>query len=96
MTAQERLDLIIKWSDWFYASVESFSSEVSGELGMQLAYLWAAIAKGNQIECDPSSDLINCMKGRAGYRNRVPFDAEIWKYIDIVDEDGCRVKPEEA
>jgi hypothetical protein len=77
-TENERLAVIREWSDWFYERTNSYSPEVAGDLGMELAYLWAAIAHGtffvvdNPKECEVVALL-------AGFR--VPKSATIWKYI---------------
>ena len=93
----ERVALIQKWSSWFYDNTAGWSCEIAGDLGMQLAYLFAAISKGTKIECNNDSPLIHCLKRREGYDGeKVPYDAEIWHYIDIVDEEGVRHSPEEA
>lgn len=76
-SSDDRVDLINKWSHWFYDNTESFE----GKLGMQLAYLWAAISKGTKIEVDPSSPLIRLLR-----QKQVPETELIWEYIDCLAE----------
>ena len=74
---KERLELIKEWSDWFYARSETFA----GELGLQLAYLWPAIAKAHKIEVSPNSTIVKTL-----HHFRVPKHSPIWEYIDQVEE----------
>lgn len=66
---------IADWSDWFYENTNSFD----GALGRQLAYLWPAVVKGNQIEVVPQSAIVKRLR-QAG----VPASNAIWNYIDVV------------
>ena len=72
-----RLELIKEWSDWFYARTDSFE----GELGLQLAYLWPAIAKAHKIEVSPSSAIVRVLE-----QFHVPPHSPIWDYIDQVED----------
>lgn len=77
-SAEERIRIICKWSHWFYDRTKSYAHEMAGDLGMELAYLWAAIAEDshylvhNTKECEVLAIL-------AGFR--VPRSEDIWKYI---------------
>jgi hypothetical protein len=77
-TPEQRLELIKTWSDWFYQRTESFE----GELGLQLAYLWPAIAKAHVIEVSASSCIVKLLE-----KFLVPKHSEIWGYIDQINDD---------
>lgn len=62
------------WSDWFYNHTETFN----GSLGRQLAYLWPAIVKDNQIEVTSRSSIVRVLR-----EDGVPEDDHIWRYIDV-------------
>ena len=66
---------IRKWSDWFYKHTESFD----GALGRQLAYLWPAVVKGEQIEVTPQSAIVRLLR-----RHNIQDDDTIWCFIDII------------
>jgi hypothetical protein len=70
-----KLDLIKKWSEFFYQNAETFK----GSLGTDLAYLWPAIIKGNKVEVSRRSRLISLLK-----EFEIPKDDVIWEYLDIV------------
>lgn len=72
---EEKLELVLKWSDWFYEHTETFR----GSLGTQLAYLWPAILKDRQIEVSSRSTIVQILK-----QNEVPDTDNIWDYIDVV------------
>lgn len=76
-SSDERVDLINKWSHWFYDNTETFE----GKLGMQLAYLWAAISRGTKIEVDPSSPIVRLLE-----QKQVGKSELIWEYIDSIPE----------
>jgi len=79
---QMTVTYIEEWSDWFYANTETFE----GELGMQLAYLWPAIIKGNQIEVDIDSAIVRVLNENAVPNDEQPEPNSIWSYIDAVAE----------
>lgn len=83
-TDPERLALIRKWSDWFYAHTESFT----GKLGLQLAYLWAAIAKAHKIEVGPHDPVVETLKRQYPKEPVIAKNDSIWDYIDITEDLG--------
>lgn len=97
-SASERMELIARWSQWFYDNTETFSEEVhprgpgSSSLAMQLAYLFPAMASGKKVECDPDSPLVHILRATGPYKDvgidPVSESADIWEYIDILTEDG--------
>ena len=70
----QRIELIQKWSKWFYERRETFT----GELALQLAYLWPAIANEHVISASKSSEIVQVLE-----EFRVPKHSEIWDYIVI-------------
>jgi hypothetical protein len=70
----ERLQLISKWADRFYANTETWK----GSLGTELAYLFAAIARGSHVALTRRSALVRLLR-----RERVPAGDAIWKHIVI-------------
>lgn len=80
-SASERMDLVCRVSKWIYDNTDS----LEGRLGMQLAYLYPAIARAHKVECDPGSHLVELLRGR--YSDACPHQ-EVWEYIDVLTEDG--------
>jgi hypothetical protein len=75
MTAVEKIEFIQDWSDWFY----DHSATFEGELGRQLAYLYPAIVKDEQIEVSSESEIVKLLTD-----NDIAPDDPIWNYIDVV------------
>lgn len=87
---EEKVELVKKWSSWFYNHTDSFD----GKLGMQLAYLWPAILNDNVVECSERDPLPKLLR-----ENGVTEDDILWEYIhDIpaMDEEGKPLCPHEA
>jgi hypothetical protein len=80
-TAQEKIDLIDKWSTFFIQQTESWYSDLAGELGAQLAYLFAAMATGISIDLYDHDELICIL-----YQAKIPLSEDIWEYIIIIPE----------
>lgn len=74
MSFEDRIHLILTWSTWFYDHTETFN----GALGLSLAYLWPAIARGGRIEVAAHSAIVRLLK-----REGIPPRSEIWNYIDV-------------
>lgn len=74
-SGDEVIDFIALWSDWFYENTTTFN----GAIGRSLAYLWPAIAKGNQIEVTRQHAIVRLLRSK-----NVHPDDPIWTYLDIV------------
>ena len=74
MSNQQKIQLILKWSDWFVKHTNHYTES----LARSLAYLWPAIASNQQIEVAPQSSIVQLLK-----LYKVPSEDEIWQYIDI-------------
>lgn len=70
----ERLRLITKWADRLYAKTETWK----GSLGTELAYLFAAIARGSHVALTRRSALVRLLR-----REGVSTKDGIWKHIVI-------------
>lgn len=73
-SSSQRLRLITKWADRLYAKTETWK----GPLGTELAYLFAAIARGGHIALTRRSALVRLLR-----REGVPATDQIWKHIVI-------------
>lgn len=73
-TDSQRLRLIIKWADWFYAKTETWN----GALGSELAYFFAAIARGHQVALTRRSPLVRLLR-----REGISAKDQIWRHILI-------------
>ena len=71
---KRRIELIKKWSQWFYERTSSFETR----LGAQLAYLWAAIASDHCVELAKHAVLVRVLND-----NAIPKTDEIWRYIHV-------------
>lgn len=82
-TAEEKVEFIKKWSDWFYQHTDSFGhGNYPGDiLGVDLAYLYAAICRGTYVELYKNTELVELLKA-----NDIPKDNDIWSYIKVIDE----------
>lgn len=74
MNRSERLRLITKWADRLYAKTETWK----GPLGTELAYLFAAIARGRHVALTQRSALVRLLR-----REGVSTKDGIWKHIAI-------------
>lgn len=70
----QRLQLITRWADRLYAKTETWK----GSLGTELAYLFAAIARGRHVALTRRSALVRLLR-----REGVPAGDRIWKHIVI-------------
>ncbi len=70
----QRLRLITKWADRLYAKTETWK----GPLGTELAYLFAAVARGRHVALPQRSALVRLLR-----RERVPTGDRIWDYIVV-------------
>ncbi len=70
----QRLRLITKWADRLYAKTETWK----GPLGTELAYLFAAIARGRHVALSRRSALVRILR-----REGVSAKDGIWKHIVI-------------
>ncbi|ODU24178.1 MAG: hypothetical protein ABS95_02170 [Verrucomicrobia bacterium SCN 57-15] len=70
----ERSRLITKWADRLYAKTETWK----GPLGTELAYLFAAIARGHHVALTRRSVLVRLLR-----REGVSAKDGIWKHIVI-------------
>ena len=70
----QRARLISQWATRFYDMTESWN----GPLGMQLAYLFAAIARDSYVALAPNSALVRLLRQAA-----VPSNDPVWKFLRI-------------
>lgn len=70
----KRLQLIAEWAERLYARTETWK----GSLGTELAYLFAAIARGRHIALTQRSSLVRLLR-----REQVSPGNRIWKHIVI-------------
>ena len=70
----ERLQLITKWADRLYTKTETWK----GHLGTELAYLFAAMARGRHVALTRRSALVRLLR-----REGVPVEDRIWKFIVV-------------
>lgn len=78
-TAEQKIELIQKWSDWFYSHTDSFEYD---NLGVEIAYLYAAIARNSCIQIFDPEDRNPLVK--LLMENAVSPSDEIWEYIERV------------
>jgi hypothetical protein len=71
-----RLRLIAYWAGRLYTSTESWR----GSLGMEIAYLFAAIARNQKISLKPRSSLVRLLRCE-----RITSRNPIWKFIVLED-----------
>lgn len=69
-----RLRLITKWAGQLYAKTETWK----GPLGTELAYLFAAIARGRHVALTPRSTIVRLLR-----REGVSASDPIWRHIVI-------------
>lgn len=69
-----RARLIAQWATRFYDLTESWN----GPLGMQLAYLFAAIARGSYVALAPNSALVRLLRQAV-----VPSNDPVWQFLRI-------------
>jgi len=74
VTEGQRARLIAQWAGRLYDMTASWQ----GPIGMQLAYLFAAIARGSHVALKRHSALVRLLRQEA-----VPASDPIWKYIQI-------------
>jgi hypothetical protein len=74
ITGDQRARLIAQWSKRLYAITASWK----GPIGMQLAYLFAAMAGGSHIALNRHSALVRLLRQQA-----VPTSDPIWRFIKI-------------
>jgi hypothetical protein len=74
MTGGQRARLIAQWARRLYDITASWQ----GPIGMQLAYLFAAMARGSHVALKRHSALVRLLRQEA-----VPASDPIWKYIQI-------------
>ena len=74
MTEGQRARLIAQWARRLYDITASWQ----GPIGMQLAYLFAAMARGSHVALKRQSALVRLLRQEA-----VPASDPIWKYIRI-------------
>ena len=74
MTGDQRARLISQWATRFYDMTESWN----GPPGMQLAYLFAAIARGSYVALTRNSALVRLLR-----QEIVPANNPIWRFIQI-------------
>jgi len=70
----QRLRLITKWADRLYAKTETWK----GPLGTELAYLFAAIARGRHVALPRRSALVRLLR-----REDVSAKDRIWRHIVV-------------
>ena len=74
MDPEKRLRLIQRWSDWFYAHTDTRG----GPLGMELAYLFTAMAKDPSVELKANTALVRILR-----RESVSLSDPIWWFIAV-------------
>jgi hypothetical protein len=74
MTGGQRARLIAQWARRLYDITASWR----GPIGMQLAYLFAAMARGSHVALNRQSSLVRLLRQEA-----VPASDPIWRYIRI-------------
>jgi len=74
VTEGQRARLIAQWAGRLYDMTASWQ----GPIGMQLAYLFAAMARGSHVALKRHSALVRLLRQEA-----VPASDPIWKYIQI-------------
>jgi hypothetical protein len=70
----QRLRLITKWADRLYTKTETWQ----GSLGTELAYLFAAIARGGHVALTRRSALVRLLR-----REGISAKEDIWRHIVI-------------
>lgn len=75
LTAQEKIDLISELSQWFLDNTESFD-----RIGIDLAYLYPAIANDTYIEVEEES-AFHCLLSNYNFREK-----RIWEYVHILEK----------
>jgi hypothetical protein len=70
----ERLHLLTKWADRLYTKTETWK----GPLGTELAYLFAAMARGRHVALTRRSALVRLLR-----REGIPAKDPIWKFIVV-------------
>ena len=73
LTNKQKIDFIIKWSNFFYDKTDSYQDEI----GEFLAYFWPAVAKDTYVEVTSNNDALQLLK-----ENKIK-DKELWKHIKI-------------
>jgi hypothetical protein len=74
ITGDQRARLIAQWAKRLYAITASWK----GPIGMQLAYLFAAMAGGSHVALNRHSALVRLLRQQA-----VPTSDPIWRFIKI-------------
>ena len=74
VTGGQRARLIAQWAGRLYDMTASWQ----GPIGMQLAYLFAAMARGSHVALKRHSTLVRLLR-----QEGVPTSDPIWKYIRI-------------
>ena len=74
MTGGQRARLIARWARRLYDITASWK----GPIGMQLAYLFAAMAGGNHVALNRHSALVRLLRQQA-----IPISDPIWRFIKI-------------
>ena len=74
MTGGQRVRLIAQWAGRLYDITASWQ----GPIGMQLAYLFAAMARGSHVALKRHSALVRLLRQEA-----VSASDPIWKYVRI-------------
>ncbi len=74
MTGDQRARLIAKWASRFYDITASWK----GPLGMQLAYLFVAMARGSHVALTRNSALVRLLR-----QEPVPANDPVWRFIQI-------------
>lgn len=75
--AAKRMRLIEEVSDKLYVETGTFE----GQLGLDLAYLYPAIAKGTYVEWDADSGTLEL------FRELFPEDHDVWLNIQVMSEE---------
>jgi len=73
-TPEEKIALMIEVAEKLYGATDTFE----GDVGLQLAYLYPAIAKGNYVGWEDSEKVIIEL-----FHSLFPIGHAIWQYIKI-------------
>ena len=77
-TNEVRINHIKKWYKFFLNLTESWD----GDLGVELAYLFGAMARGEKIDASTNSSVVDVL-----IENNIGPKESIWHYINLIDDE---------
>lgn len=84
-TPEEKIALITEVADKLYDATNTFE----GEVGLQLSYLYPAIAKGGDVDWLEAFEDMGELNDKAIielFRSLFPSEHAIWQYIRIIPD----------